>query len=59
MLWYYGRMKFFNTGEASYVNLGDLWLENGDLYTYFTEDTEYGPALTSITGPYPDGIVNH
>ena len=67
MLWYYDRMKIFNTGEAgssnrgdpSYANLGELWLTNGDLYNYFMEDTEYGPALTSITGPYRDGIVNH
>lgn len=67
MLWYYGRMKFFSTeaagsakrGDPSYANLGELWLENGDLYNYFMEETEYGPALTSITGPYPDGIVNH
>ena len=59
MLWYYDRMKFFRTGEASYVNGGELWLENGDLYNYFMEETEYGPVLTSITGPYPDGIVNH
>lgn len=58
-LWYYDRMKFFSTGEASYVNGGELWLENGDLYLYFIEETEYGPILTSITGPYPDGIVNH
>lgn len=58
-LWYYARMKFFSTGEASHVNFEDLWLENGDLYNYFMEDTEYGPVLTSITGPYPDGIVDH
>ena len=58
-LWYYDRMKFFSTGEASYVNGGELWLENGDLYLYFIEETEYGPILKGITGPYPDGIVNH
>nr|MDE7218674.1 hypothetical protein [Oscillospiraceae bacterium] len=67
MLWYYSRMKIFNTGEASsanrgdpsYANLGELWLENGDLYNYFMEETEYGPVLTGITGPYPGGEVNH
>lgn len=58
-LWYYDRMKFFSTGEASYVNGGELWLENGDLYLYFIEETEYGPILKGLTGPYPDGIVNH
>ena len=58
-LWYYDRMKFFSTGEASYVNSGQLWLENGDLYLYFIEETEYGPIPKGITGPYPDGVVNH
>ena len=59
LLWYYDRMQFFNTGEPLYASLGDLWLENGDLYVYYMEDTEYGPVLTGITGPYPDGVVNH
>ena len=67
MLWYYGRMKIFNTveagsanrGDPSYANLGELWLTNGDLYNYFMEETEYGPVLTSITGPYPNGEINH
>lgn len=59
ILWYYERMKIFNTGEASYANLGDLWLENGDLYVYSMNETEYGPALWSLTGPYPNGEVNH
>ena len=59
LLWYYNRMQFFSTGEPLYASLGDLWLENGDLYVYYMEDTEYGPVLTGITGPYPDGVVNH
>ena len=42
-----------------YANWGDLWLENGDGYLYFMKDTEYGPALTNLTGPYPNGEVNH
>ncbi len=59
ILWYYDRMKFFSTGAASHVNFEDLWLENGDRYVCSINDTEWGPALWSITGPYPDGEVNH
>lgn len=59
MLWYYERMKIFSTGEASHVNFEDLWLENGDRYVCSIKDTEYGPALWSLTGPYPNGEINH
>lgn len=59
MLWYYQRMKVFRTGEPSYANLGELWLENGNLYLYSITDTEMGPVLTDLTGPYPGGVVNH
>jgi len=59
VLWYYKRMKVYRTGEPACVNQGELWLENGDLYTYFMEDTEMGPVLTDLTGPYPGGEVNH
>ena len=59
ILWYYDRMKFFSAGEASHVNFEDLWLENGDRYVCSANDTEWGPALWSITGPYPDGEINH
>ena len=59
ILWYYDRMKFFSAGEASHVNFEDLWLENGDRYVCSINDTERGPALWSITGPYPVGVVNH
>ena len=59
MLWYYDRMEWFSAGEASYVNGGELWLEDGDLYLYFVEETAYGPVLTGLTGPYPGGEVNH
>ncbi len=59
ILWYYDRMKIFSTGEASHVNFEDLWLENGDRYVCSINDTEWGPALWSITGPYPNGEINH
>ncbi len=59
MLWYYERLKIFSTGEASYVNDGELWLENGDLYIYQMGDTEWGPVLWYLVGPYPNGEINH
>ncbi len=59
ILWYYDRMKIFSTGEASHVNFEDLWLENGDRYVCSINDTEWGPALWSLTGPYPNGEINH
>lgn len=59
ILWYYDRMKIFSTGEASRVNFEDLWLENGDRYVCSINDTEWSPALWSITGPYPNGEINH
>ena len=59
ILWYYDRMKIFSTGEASHVNFEDLWLENGDRYVCSINDTEWSPALWSITGPYPNGEINH
>lgn len=52
-------MKIFNTGEVSCANLDELWLENGNLYIFSMEDTEWGPVLYGLTGPYPDGEVNH
>ena len=62
MLWYYDRMKVFRTGEPAYASAGapgELWLENGDLYFCTVLDTKYGPVLADMTGPYPDGVVNH
>lgn len=61
LLWYYDRMKIFSTEAVSYVEFENLWLENGDRYVSYDgiKETEYGPVLTSLTGPYPDGVVNH
>lgn len=59
ILWYYDRMKIFNTGEVSCVNLDELWLENGNLYIFSMEDTEWGPVLYDLVGPYPNGEINH
>ena len=59
VLWYYDRMKFFSTGEALYADGEKLWLENGDCYLYHMVDSDYGPVLRSLTGPYPNGEINH
>lgn len=57
--WYYDRLDIFSTGEADYANFEELYLLNGDSYLASFQDTEWGKALTSLHGPYPDGIVNH
>ena len=41
------------------MTLIELYLTNGDLYIGEARDTEWGPALFSLTGPYPGGEVHH
>ena len=36
-----------------------LYLENGDLFVGWLRDSDWGPVLTGLIGPYPDGEVNH
>ena len=62
--WYYDRLNILTTGEAAYAgmvyaSLDALYLTNGDLYLGETQDTEWGPALLRLTGPYPGGEVHH
>lgn len=57
--WYYDRLSIFSSGEADYANFEELYLTNGDSYLGSFQETEWGKALTSLHGPYPDGIVNH
>lgn len=65
LAWYYDRLDIFRTGEAVRETDGGveeeryLYLENGDLFVGTLRDTELGPALVSLYGPYPDGVVNH
>ena len=57
--WYYDRLNVFAAGEAAHASLDELYLTNGDLYIGEARDTEWGPALFRLTGPYPGGEVNH
>ena len=63
--WYYDRLEVFRTGEAAIETDGDfpeernLYLENGDLFVGHFQETDWGPALVSLYGPYPGGVVNH
>ena len=69
---YYDRLSVVKTGEAAEVRAlpdpgvqsggvytGEIWLENGDLYDVFYQLVDGEPVLTTLYGPYPDGIVNH
>lgn len=63
--WYYNRLAAFRAGEAAIETDGELpeerylYLENGDLFVGYFQDTDEGMALVSIYGPYPGGEVNH
>ncbi len=63
--WYYERLHIFHAGEAAVETEGDcpeerkLYLENGDLFVGWLRDSDWGPVLTGLIGPYPDGEVNH
>ncbi len=70
MRWYYDRLPVLRTGEAAETNFpepveldgiytGELFSETGALYNMYYEFVNGEPALTGITGPYPDGIANH
>lgn len=63
--WYYDRLAAFRTGEAAIETDGEfpeeryLYLENGDLFVGRFQETDEGPALVSLYGPYPGGVINH
>ena len=63
--WYYDRLRIFHTGEEDLETAGEfpeeryLYVEDGDLFVGTLRDTDWGPALVCLYGPYPDGIVNH
>lgn len=65
LAWYYDRLDIFRTGEAARETDGEmeeeryLYVEDGDLFVGTLRDTELGPALVSLYGPYPDGEINH
>lgn len=47
------------SGSLANVQADQLWLSDGSLYTADFFETAFGPALTYLTGPYPDGEVHH
>ncbi len=50
--WYYDRLKIFHTGEAVYGDRQNLYLVDGAYYAGEVQETEWGPALVSFSGPY-------
>ncbi len=65
LTWYYNRLRIFRTGEPALETDGGfpweryLYLEDGSLFVGYFQDTDQGPVLTDLLGPYPDGVVNH
>ena len=57
----YLRLPLMRSGSLGLANAraDRLWLSDGSLYTADFFETAFGPALTRLTGPYPDGEVNH
>lgn len=72
--WYYERMKAFNTGEIDSLNClplepgaqelgfvgdGGFFLKDGSLFNVGYLEQDGRTVLTSLHGPYPDGVANH
>ena len=57
----YLRLPLMRSGSLGLANAraDQLWLSDGSLYTADFFETAFGPALTYLTGPYPDGEVHH
>lgn len=55
----YRRLPLMQSGSLANVQADQLWLSDGSLYTADFFETAFGPALTYLTGPYPDGEVHH
>ena len=55
----YRNLPLMQSGSLANVREDQLWLSDGSLYTADFLDTDFGPALTCLTGPYPDGEVRH
>ena len=55
----YRNLSLMRSGSLANVQDDQLWLSDGSLYTADFLDTDFGPALTCLTGPYPDGEVRH
>lgn len=63
--WCYDRLNIFRTGEAALETDGGLpeerylYVEDGDLFVGWFQDSDWGPVLVNLIGPYPDGEINH
>ena len=55
----YRNLPLMQSGSLANVQADQLWLSDGSLYTADFLETDFGPALTCLTGPYPDGEVRH
>ena len=55
----YRRLSLMQGGSLANAQADQLWLSDGSLYTADFFETAFGPALTCLTGPYPDGEVRH
>ena len=55
----YRNLPLMQSGGLANVQADQLWLSDGNLYTADFLETAFGPALTYLTGPYPDGEVRH
>ena len=55
----YRNLPLMQSGGLANVQADQLWLSDGSLYTADFLETAFGPALTYLTGPYPDGEVRH
>ena len=55
----YRNLPLMQSGGLANVQADQLWLSDGSLYTANFLETAFGPALTYLTGPYPDGEVRH
>lgn len=55
----YRNLPLMQPGSLANVQADQLWLSDGSLYTADFLETDFGPALTCLTGPYPDGEVRH
>ena len=62
---YYDSLAVLRAGEAALETDGgfpgerNLYLEDGSLFVGSFRETDRGPVLESLLGPYPDGQANH
>ena len=55
----YRCLPLMQGGSLANAQADQLWLSDGSLYTADFLETDFGPALTRLTGPYSGGEVRH